>query len=119
MLVAAGFVIASCVPFYVYAATVDPIWPPSYTLLEQAAFLVVLGSLGLLTGFLVRWPALLLPALVYLALLPLGDDLSGDGSTYAGIYVVWGGIPSFVGLMVGSLAGRFASVVRSRERAEA
>jgi hypothetical protein len=88
------------VPYYVFASTNDAGTNSG----SETTLLVVLAGLTLLTGFIVRSPALLLPAVIYFALVPLGvDPQDSDGWTYAGLYLVPAGFLSFFALAAGWL----------------
>jgi hypothetical protein len=104
--VAGFFVLGWCVPFYVDAATVDDGFFDDADGLVWAAFFAFLVVLTLATGFIVRWPALALPIVVYLALTPLGvHPEDSDGWTYAALYAIPTGFLSFFVLALSSMGG--------------
>lgn len=104
------FVLIWCAPFYLDAATADST-SGSADVSSQAetAFFIVWIGLTLLVGYIVRSPSLLLPIVIYVALLPLGvNPEDSDGWTYAGLYLVPVGFFSFFILAFGWL-GRLAA----------
>jgi hypothetical protein len=102
--VAILFVIVWSAPFYIDAATINNTTGPDVGGLAPAAFLVVWVGVTLLTGFVVRWPALVLPVLIYLALLPLGaNPEDSDGWSYAALFLFPAGFFSFFALGAGWL----------------
>jgi hypothetical protein len=85
---------------------------------SEAAFLAFYGGLTLLTGLVVRWPALLLPFLICAALVPLGvNPEDSDRWTYAGLYAIPSGFLSFPVLLLGSVAGTLADIWSRRSEA--
>src|SRR4051794_31562637 len=84
------FVLIWCAPFYLDAATPDTGSASGEVGgLTETAFYIVWIGLTLLVGFIVRSPSLLLPVVIYVALLPLGvNPEDSDGWTYAGLYLV-------------------------------
>ena len=103
--VALAFVLAWAAPFYIDAASVDDAsGNDEIDVGTQALLLIFYGGLTLLTGFVVRWPALLLPFVIYVVLTPLGvHPEDSDGWTYAGLYAIPAGFFSFFVLLFGWL----------------
>jgi hypothetical protein len=113
--VAIAFVLAWCTPFYFDATTGD--WDDLATgSAAEAAFLVVYGGLTLLTGLVVRWPALALPIVIYA--LPLGvNPEDSDGWTYAWLYAIPAGFLSLPVLLAGALGGTVTQSLLRRRNA--
>jgi hypothetical protein len=119
--VAILFVLVWSVPFYLDAANPDTSsGSGDVGGLAAAAFLVVYGGLTLFTGFLVRWPALVLPVVIYFVLVPLGvDPEDSDGWTYAALYAIPGSFFVFLVLLGGGVGRLGVDYWRSRRGAEA
>lgn len=112
------YVLLSTASFYVDAATPD-ISPGSRDVggLAAAAALVVYVGLTILTGYIVGWPSLALPFVIYLLLLPLGvDPEDSDRWTYAALYAIPSGFFSFFVLGLGWSAGIGANAWRRRRK---
>jgi len=102
--VAVLFVLVWSAPFYIDAANINKTTGSDLGGLPVAVLLVVWVALTLLTGFIVRWPALVLPIVIFLVLIPLGANPEDhDGWPYAGLFLVPAGFLSFFVLGAGWL----------------
>jgi hypothetical protein len=112
------FVVLWAAPFYVFAGTSDGS-SGEPTAVVEAAILAFYGTLTILTGVAVGWPALVLPFVTYAVLLPLGvDPADSDGWTYAWLYAIPWGFVSFLVLFGSSVVNAIIYVPqRRRQRA--